>query len=261
MGVPPRAVLDSAAGDGLGICPKTTDIHGLFERGVLLRAPPFGGNDRAGSDRSDRSLAIDNGASVRPMPFARLQGFNIVSCKSTGMDQRDLASLGVLGVLAEEDGATIDRIHEKLKHNFGRYWGASTGILAPTLSALENDGLVELTRVEQSWGYTLTAAGRERLRALLKQPVQDVSHELFHPHLLMKVGFAHHLPTADRRAEIAELQAQLREERDQIRTVQLEHDDAATEHTGYRGDLFELQIRIIDTCSDWLAELTDDQQD
>lgn len=178
------------------------------------------------------------------------------------MDQRDLASLGVLGVLAEEDGATLDRIHEKLKHNFGRYWGASTGILGPTLSALEDDDLVELARTGGTWEYTLTAAGREQLRTLLKKPVQDVSHELFHPHLLMKIGFAHHLPAADRRAEITELQAQLSEERDRIRNVQLAHEDgASSESTGYRGDLFELQIRIMDVCSDWLDELLEDRRE
>lgn len=169
------------------------------------------------------------------------------------MEQRDLASLGVLGVLAEVDMATVHQIHETLKHNFGRYWGASTGIILPTLSQLEEAGQVGMTVADGARGYTITETGRDRLNVLLKEPVEDVSNPSFRPHLMMKLGFLYHLSSGDQHKEISEMQAQLREERDRVRTLQLSHDDEPSDPmaTGYRGELLDLRIRIINAILDW----------
>lgn len=82
----------------------------------------------------------------------------------------------MLGVLAKAEATTIEQIHDKLQHNFRRYWGASTGILIPMLSQLEDDDRVASVSVEQGYGYEITEDGRDQLRALLEEPVEDLSH-------------------------------------------------------------------------------------
>ena len=79
------------------------------------------------------------------------------------MKQRELASFSVLGVLAEEQVATLNQIHEKLRHSFGRYWGASTSILIPTISQLEDEGHLNATTADGNYAYEITPAGRDRL--------------------------------------------------------------------------------------------------
>ncbi|QFU84659.1 PadR family transcriptional regulator [Natronorubrum aibiense] len=171
------------------------------------------------------------------------------------MEQRQLASLGVLGVLAEEETATMNRIHEKLRHSFGRYWGASTGILMPTISQLEDDGHVTSVRDGDEYGYEITSAGHERLQTLLSEPVDDISNPTFHSHLFLKLGFLHHLPTAAQHDELNALQAQLFEARDRLRTLEARHEDesSSSNATGYRSQLLDLRVRIIDAFLEWLA--------
>jgi DNA-binding PadR family transcriptional regulator len=171
------------------------------------------------------------------------------------MDQRELASLAVLGVLAEKESATVDQVHEKLQHNFGRYWGASTGILIPTISQLEEDGRVVSVSDECGYGYKITDDGIDRLRVHLEEPVEDVSKPSFRSHLMMKLGFLHHLPTEAQRDELRSMEDQLHQARDQLVTVEERHKDelGSQSNTGYRRDMIDLRIRIIDAFLDWLG--------
>lgn len=170
------------------------------------------------------------------------------------MKQRELASLSVLGVLAEEQVATLNQIHEKLRHSFGRYWGASTSILIPTISQLEDEGHLNATTADGNYAYEITPAGRDRLKALLRERIEDVSHPSFRPHLLLKLGFLHHLPKDEQHTENESLQDQLYETRDRLLTLESYHGDKRKPgaSAGYRGGLIDLRVRIIDTIIDWL---------
>ncbi len=170
------------------------------------------------------------------------------------MDQRELASLGMLGTLAEREVATVDEIHDSLHHTFGRYWGASTGILSPTASQLVDDGHVEVVSEAESVGHRITDEGVDRLRELLREPVEDVSHPSFRPHLMMKLGFLHHLPAGEQREELDGLREQLHAARDRLLTADQSHETEGTdsEAVGYRSELIDLRVRIIDAFVDWL---------
>jgi DNA-binding PadR family transcriptional regulator len=178
------------------------------------------------------------------------------------MDQRELASLAVLGVLAETEAATVDQIHNKLQHNFGRYWGASTGILIPTLSQLEDDGRVRSVSIKRGFGYEVTDDGRDRLRTLLEEPVEDLSHPSFRSHLMMKLGFLHHLPPETQRDELRSLEDQLHQARDRLLTINERHEaeKEPSADTGYRSDMIDLRIRIIDAFLDWLETVRPEPQ-
>ncbi|APX97736.1 PadR family transcriptional regulator [Natronorubrum daqingense] len=172
------------------------------------------------------------------------------------MEQRELASLAVLGVLAEESVATVDQIHDTLRHRHGRYWGASTGILVPTISQLEEDGHVSAVAADGSYGYEITADGRDHLQSLLDRPIDDVSHPSARSHLMVKLGFLHHLPVERRRAALRELQEQVLETRDHLLTVKSRHGEEPSESSAppTRGSLLDLRLLILDAVLEWLEE-------
>jgi DNA-binding PadR family transcriptional regulator len=173
------------------------------------------------------------------------------------MKQRELASLGVLGGLAEEDVATVDRIRDKLQHNFGRYWGASSGILVPTISKLEEDEHVETVRAGEEYGYEITSTGRDRLKTLLRKRIEDISHPSYRAHLMLKLGFLHHLSPDEQEGEIESLQDQLLEARDRLLTLEVRHEEGveSSRNTGYRRHLIDLRVGIIDAFLDWLEDV------
>ncbi|ELZ04056.1 hypothetical protein C482_03451 [Natrialba chahannaoensis JCM 10990] len=173
------------------------------------------------------------------------------------MEQRELASIGVLGILAEEDRASVETVHERLQHTFGRYWGASTGILVPTIDHLEEQGHVELTASTPVATYKLTDSGQDRLQSLLTGPVEDVSHPSFRPHLMLKLGFLHHLPTERQRDELNQIKDQLHTARETLLDIDETHETAVEnrESVGYRRNLTDLRVRITDAFLAWLDEV------
>ncbi|MDS0477008.1 hypothetical protein [Natrinema sp. 1APR25-10V2] len=172
------------------------------------------------------------------------------------MNQRELATLGALGVLAEEETATVRAVHETLQHNFGNYWGASTGVLGPTMTRLEEAGHVGLTLTDGGT-YRITESGIARLQSLLRDPVDGLSSSPLQPQLVMKLGFLHHLPLPEQREEIDALADRVRTAREELGDVKSIHeaevDDAVD--TGYRGDLILLRIFVLDALLDWLDAL------
>lgn len=170
------------------------------------------------------------------------------------MEQRDLATLGILGVLAEKERETVQNIHDTLQHNFGRYWGASTGILGPTMTRLEERGHVELKLVDGTGTYQITESGGHRLQSLLREPLEDVSGSPLQAPLVMKFGFLHHLPPTEQRHEIDALTDQLRTARAELVDVRSRHKTAVDDErdTGYRGDLIRLRIFVLDALLEWL---------
>lgn len=178
------------------------------------------------------------------------------------MEQRELASLAILGILAEKERATVKTVHEKLRHNFGRYWGASTGILVPTVNQLNDDGYVKTTdSTTQAATYKITDEGRNHLQSLLTKPIEDVSHPSFRAHLMMKLGFLHHLSIDGQQAEIRALKDQLKTAREELRTIDAAHEAEVDdrERVGYRQELIDLRVRILDTFLEWLDAIEPSQ--
>lgn len=172
------------------------------------------------------------------------------------MEQRELAMLGVLGVLAEEGTATIKTVHTTLQHTFGSYWGVSTGILGPTMTRLEEDGHVELT-LTGGGAYRITESGYDRLQSLLRESVDGLSRSPLQPQLAMKLGFLHHIPLSEQREEIDALTDRLRTAQAELADVKSRHEAEVDDEldTGYRGDLIRLRIFVLDALLEWLETI------
>ena len=177
------------------------------------------------------------------------------------MDQRTIANLGILGVLAERESASIRDVHDTLRHSLGRYWGASTGVLGPTMTRLEENGHVELSLADGGDPYRITDSGVERLRSLLREPLEDVADAPLQAPMLMKLGFLHHLPLDEQRRELARLTDQLKTARAELVDLQSVHEAAVDDETdaGYRFDLIRLRVFVLDAVIEWLDTIEIDR--
>lgn len=177
------------------------------------------------------------------------------------MDQRTIASLGILGVLAEEERATIRDVHDMLQHNFGRYWGASTGALNPTMTRLEESGHVELVLDESGGSYRITDSGVDRLQSLLREPIEGISQSPLQASLVVKFGFLHHLPPAEQQQEIDALADRLRTARAELVDLRSVHETEVDDNagTGYRRDLIRLRIFVLDALVEWVETIEIDR--
>lgn len=83
--------------------------------------------------------------------------------------QTDMAVLGGLSMAP----MTAYALREAIRDVLGHFWSESFGQIYPTLNALESDGLVERQGGARAGSstFTITPAGRGRLRALLAEPV------------------------------------------------------------------------------------------
>ncbi|MFC7157480.1 helix-turn-helix transcriptional regulator [Halomarina halobia] len=171
------------------------------------------------------------------------------------MEPDEIAELGVLGILAEED-ASLPRIRERLQHGFGRHWTAGHGTLGPTLSRLEGAGRVG----RDGETYALTREGRERLLSLLRRPIDDVLDPTQRRHLRMKIGFLHHLPPRERDEELARLEDQFYRAREERTAVYRAHERQLGPERSYRRDMQELTVRLLDVHLEWIRELRDRQR-
>ena len=79
--------------------------------------------------------------------------------------QTDTAVLGALSI----EPMTGYALREMIRDVLGHFWSESFGQIYPALNALHRDGLVE-----RGDKFSITPAGRARLRELLLQPVQEV---------------------------------------------------------------------------------------
>lgn len=170
------------------------------------------------------------------------------------MDHRELTELGVLGVVAE-GAADVETIRERLQHVFGRYWSVSYGAIGPTVSRLLEAGYLAKGEDDR---YVATQAGRDRLAALLREPVEDVADPTQQPQFVVKLGFLHHLPPAERSDELAALEDRFVRARERFADARTAHDEAVDEPVGVRRDLQELTIRLLDVQLEWLRELPRD---
>jgi DNA-binding PadR family transcriptional regulator len=176
------------------------------------------------------------------------------------MDPSKMADMGVLCMLKEESGLTKAELRERLQHNFGRYWGAGTGAVWSAIDRLEDEALIGRDTGDAGTeppAFTITDAGEEQLKSLILEPVEDLFHPMQRPMLMMKLGSLHHLPEEQQRQVIDRFRNEALEARDRIKTIQRSHDDAISDHDryGYRRDMFDLRLRLVDEILDWLEAI------
>lgn len=168
------------------------------------------------------------------------------------MDQKELAEVGVLGTLQDDDPATLEGIHSRLRDNFRRYWGYGYGVLSPARDRLLEVGHIEPAATGDE-RYVITTSGVDRLRDLLRSPLEEgtvIDIDQRH-RLVIRVGFLHHLPPGDQADVLAEMEDRLREERESwLQRFSAADGDADTR--GYRADMADLIVRIIDSHLEWI---------
>lgn len=174
------------------------------------------------------------------------------------MDQRDLADIGVLGVLEEADSPmTIEGVQEALQHAFDRYWAYGHGVLDPAIDRLLDAQHITPEHTGRD-AYRITDAGRHHLTSLLSQPLDDAQSaiELAQRHqLVVQFGFLHLLPEEEQAAFLDQITARLKDEGEMWearREARMVADGGAV---GYRNDLIDLSIRIIDEHLAWIQNL------
>lgn len=129
--------------------------------------------------------------------------------------QTEVAVLGALGVEPMTGYALRQAIHDVLGH----FWSESFGQIYPTLSALEERGLVRRTGDGRSAPYAITAAGRRRLRELLAQPTQDAPPR---NGLLLRLFFGRHLGPPACRQLVADARADAERQLERFASVRAE---------------------------------------
>jgi DNA-binding PadR family transcriptional regulator len=100
--------------------------------------------------------------------------------------QTELAVLGALSV----EPMTGYRLRAAITDTLGHFWHESFGQIYPTLRALEAAGLVEREGTTGSGPLHLTAAGEERLGALLAEPFSPPQPR---DPLLLRLFFGRHV--------------------------------------------------------------------
>ena len=171
--------------------------------------------------------------------------------------QRDsVIELGVLGLLAERDGAAAD-LQERFNHNFGRHQFVGRGRLDPTLARLRDSGHVTEAYTAEAGTCSLTDQGHDRLRTLLREPVAAVDDPAHRPHFLVKLGFLHHPPADEQAAELAHLEDQFHEARNEWLGIATMHREELPSHESYRMELVELTADLLDAQLRWVQRLRD----
>lgn len=178
----------------------------------------------------------------------------------TNMKTAELAETGVLGILAESAvPLSLKSIQTRLQRNFDKYWEYGNGVLSPTLKRLRQDGLIQRSTTEPETKYDITTDGISRLQSLLKQPIEiDDGMTISRRHqVIIQFGFLHHLPQDEQIRLLNEVEHQLQE---QLDTWERRSDNAReTERDslwrGYRGDLIDLNKRVLKEHIEWVQEL------
>jgi len=167
--------------------------------------------------------------------------------------------LGVLCMLNEEGSQTVEEIHDRLHHSFGRYWSPGTGALKPTVDRLADEGRVEAG--EGVGTYEITEEGVTHLQELVREPVEGIFYTN-DVHVLLKLGAIHHLPPGEVDEQLRAVRDRAMETRDGLLTAKEEHRHEIDEPTryGYRHELTDLNVAMLDAFVDWIEAIrsTDD---
>jgi DNA-binding PadR family transcriptional regulator len=174
------------------------------------------------------------------------------------MQHGDLAEVGVLGVLNERGPRTLDDVKRTLQHSFGRYYAFSTGVVTPAIQDLVDDECIAPCSDEGQYRYRITDEGRKRLRRLVLDGLtaDDVGDLKSRARVMIYIGFLHHLPEGDQAEAFESVSEALRDQRRKWREARHSH-DAADEaaNVGYRKEMVELNIQMVETFIEWLERL------
>ena len=177
------------------------------------------------------------------------------------MKPHDLAEVGILGMLNEQNSLSADMITDRLQHNFSKYWGFSRGVLSSAIANLKEEEYITLSinSEESKYVYYITPEGKDRLHRLIREPFE--TDEAFNfsnrHHVLIRLGFLHHLPEEEQTAVLNTLEDRLAVEREQWVEIQQMHERERPNdaQTGYRQDLIQLNITMLDALLEWVKGL------
>ena len=177
------------------------------------------------------------------------------------MKPHDLAEVGILGMLNEQNSLSADMITDRLQHNFSKYWGFSRGVLSSAIADLKEEEYITLSinSEESKYVYYITAKGKDRLHGLIREAFE--TDEAFNfsnrHHVLIRLGFLHHLPEEEQAAMLNTLEDRLATEREQWVEIQQIHERERPNdaQTGYRQDLIQLNITMLDALIEWVEGL------
>jgi len=173
------------------------------------------------------------------------------------METRELAEIGILGALNERGELTQEEIKEFLQETFSEYWGYGSGVISPATQRL-----VDNDRIRRSVGnggskyeYEITEDGRKRLMDFLRDSIDVELIDLStRHHLVIKLGFLHHLPEREQQSFFTSIDEKLRNELEKWEAVQ-ERFDSGEDATGYRRDFVQLKIEILEVHLEWVDQL------
>jgi DNA-binding PadR family transcriptional regulator len=129
--------------------------------------------------------------------------------------QTEVAVLGALGV----EPMTGYALRQAIRDVLGHFWSESFGQIYPALSSLEEHKLVRRGGDGRSAPYTITAAGRRRLRELLAQPVQHVPPR---NGLLLRLFFGRQLGAPACRQLVVDARAEAEGQLERFATIRAE---------------------------------------
>jgi len=173
------------------------------------------------------------------------------------METRELAEIGILGALNEQGELTQNEIKLFLQDTFSEYWGYGSGVITPAAQRLvETDSIRRSVGDSASkYGYENTEHGEERLTNFLRDSIEEDLIDLSsRHHLVIKLGFLHHLPKKEQRAVFDSITEKLHTELEKWEAVQSGFDSAEGQ-SGYRKDFVQLKIEILEVHLEWVAQL------
>jgi PadR family transcriptional regulator AphA len=123
---------------------------------------------------------------------------------------RTTTTESLLGLLSVKPQSGYE-LKKFIERSIGNFWNESFGQIYPTLKRMAAEGLAEVSEGEGSGGrerkvYSLTAAGRERLRDWLQMPATD---QVPRNELLLKLFFGDFGDRERMCAHVVEKKAQL----------------------------------------------------
>ncbi len=156
----------------------------------------------------------------------------------------------VLGFIAEEGPCTAYVIRRRLAQSLSSYWRASAGTIYPLVQRLEARGWIKAevgprgSRIRRA--YSLTSAGRNRIKQWLSVPIPISAVAFTHDPIRTRVFFLHLIPLAQRATYIEDAITQTQNLIDAHRSVVLSLPSTTSpyEKLGEEGVILALKARL-----------------
>lgn len=142
------------------------------------------------------------------------------------MASHEFEDLAVLGLVAEGGGCAetiYDQLQTELDQNQSISYMKCTSLL---LRFSEEDYVIGCDKPSSDTAsrktqankkdYTITQSGRNYLRSLLQSPIKEITDPVHQFQLLTKIRFLHHLPKGKQDEQLAQLEDQLYQARNNV---------------------------------------------